>query len=500
MGRNTPNIHERFLRHIWIKKHFTSNLRTIDGKDLQILDIGTYNTGAGPDFLNALIVLNGVRYRGDVEIHRTPQEWFLHNHQRDPRYNRVILHVVLDAPAHSQKILTESGRTVPVLILSHHLQRSIRSLWEEAILDERARKSYSIPCASTNVSIPHDVLEQWVVHLSIERLELKLRKFEERLYELAFEKKQFISDWEAEYMLDEAFHEIPPPARYTLEKADVARKELWEQILYEGIMEALGYSQNRELFLQLARMVPLSFIRENVMKRRLITLDALLFGVSGLLPLASTVHDSDTLQYRNELCDQWVRFSTIYRGEILERCAWNTFPTRPANFPERRIGVACLFIEKFCTEDVFRTIIQCLKNCGDQDKYTYLLNTVLSLPVHPFWNTHYSFTTRSTRSLQSIGATRKHEIIVNVFLPIALLYARTFRDRALRAVCINLYRSLPPRESNSVLRTMERELIRGRVHIDSVCKQQGLIQLYKYYCCENMCAECKIHRYKLPTE
>lgn len=499
MARRIPDIHERFLRYIWNNKYFAPVLHTVDGRRVEICDVGVPNSGAGPDFLHSHIILDGVHYRGDVEIHRTPIEWVQHSHHFNPRYNSVILHVVLDDPSNESATTTISGRGVPVVILSRYLTKPLRVLWEQAILDERASRRCTFPCSQSIEHISPETLEQVLFHLSMERLELKLRRFEERLTELAFVGKQFLAEQGCVYISEEEMSTIPP-ANLSITKKDVAKRELWEQLLYEGIMEALGYSSNREPFRRLAQYVPLSFIRQNVLKHQRITLEALLFGVGGLLPEDALHGDPEAQHYGRELREQWNQFSRYYRGDVVNRSEWNSVPTRPANFPERRLGIASALTEKLCRDDVFRTVIQLLKHEDDVDYIQRSFNDILSVELHPFWKYHYNFTSKSSRPLQALGVARRHEIIVNIFLPVALLYARTFKDRTVRAGCIKVYSSLPARENNRILRTMEQEIVRGKIRIDTVCKQQGLIQLYKYYCCENKCSECTIQSHATAQE
>jgi hypothetical protein len=39
---------------------------------------------------------------------------------------------------------------------------------------------------------------------------------------------------------------------------------------------------------------------------------------------------------------------------------------------------------------------------------------------------------------------------------------------------------------------MDKHLLRGALNLRSVVNQQGVIQLYKYYCLEGRCAECAV--------
>lgn len=87
------------LSELEIQKHWAllqlgAPLVTRDGTPITIESRGTFNHGAGPDFLNARITIYNHTYCGDIEIHTDEKDWFLHKHHLDPKYNNVILHVI----------------------------------------------------------------------------------------------------------------------------------------------------------------------------------------------------------------------------------------------------------------------------------------------------------------------------------------------------------------------------------------------------------------------
>ena len=57
---------------------------------------GDWNLEAGPDFLNAVLLIGKERRRvsGDLEIHIHAGAWNQHGHANDPRYAHVRFHVV----------------------------------------------------------------------------------------------------------------------------------------------------------------------------------------------------------------------------------------------------------------------------------------------------------------------------------------------------------------------------------------------------------------------
>jgi hypothetical protein len=88
-------MREDFLHYLWKFKFFTfNNLQTTKKEEITILKSGTHNTNAGPDFLNAQLKINNQMWVGNVEIHINASDWYVHNHEKDPNYDAVILHVV----------------------------------------------------------------------------------------------------------------------------------------------------------------------------------------------------------------------------------------------------------------------------------------------------------------------------------------------------------------------------------------------------------------------
>jgi hypothetical protein len=494
MPRHSTNLHERFLRHVWSQQYLNAaSLRTADGRPIEILSAGTLNLDGGPDFRNAKIRIGRTLYSGDVEIHRTVYEWLQHHHESDPRYNQVILHVVLEGDAEKFPTVVQSGRLVPVLVLEPFLSESIRSIWQKTVLDERARRAHTIKCYRHNSDLPADLLRRWLNHLAVERMELKLRRFEERLKQLVHESLLEVRENALRYRAQRegSPEEIPPPFPELTPK-DFAKRELWEQVLYEGLLEGLGYSKNQEPFVRLAQNVSLAWIRSAGLAEDAQTLEAVLFGAAGLLPKIRMVKDHESRAYARELLQRWHETRLNYRGEVLHPADWQFFPTRPTNFPTVRLAAVPSLVSKIIREDLFRNVIQLLKSSKTVSEKQVLLRALLQTGVHPFWSFHYNFGEPSAKQITPLGVSRVDDIIINTVLPMALLYARVFRDRDVRAGAIHLLHSLPTASENSITRLMEHQLIRGRVRLDSVGAQQGVIQLFKFYCTEERCAECEV--------
>jgi len=493
MKRYAWNIHERFLRHIWSKQYLKTPLQTTDGKPLKVIDVGRLNSDSGPDFLNAKVKVGGISYAGDIEIHRTIFDWFQHQHQEDPHYNKVILHVVLESGNKFPPTLAKSGREIPALILGNFLSESIHTIWQKAILDERVKKSGTIRCYSRNDVISNELIDRWLSKLAVERLELKLRRFEERLRQLACEKRMIVYERQRPYgepPLEGEHDEIPPPLPELTQK-DFAQKELWEQVLYEGIMEALGYSKNREAFVRLAQTVTLKAIRDMGSENEGFGLKALLFGAAGLIPKLNSLKQKESRDYVRRLAREWKALKSSFRSEILHFADWQFFPARPSNFPTLRIAAAYALINKFIFNDLFRNIIQIIKSDSPEGEKERRLIQLFGIETDAFWIHHYNFNETAPKNVTALGTMRIREIIINAVLPITLLYARVFKETNLRECTLQLYRNLPASENNSITRIIEKQLLKGRYQQNYVSRQQAIIQLYKYYCLEGKCAECE---------
>lgn len=71
----------------------------VDGKSLQVLSIGRLNVHEGPDFLDAVILLDGLIEIGTAEFHRNAADWNAHGHSNNREFDSCILHIVTNVNA-----------------------------------------------------------------------------------------------------------------------------------------------------------------------------------------------------------------------------------------------------------------------------------------------------------------------------------------------------------------------------------------------------------------
>jgi hypothetical protein len=88
-----------------------TSLRSDMGQTIDIIDAGSWNHLGGPDFLDAKVLIDGKLFRGGIELHLRPTDWYSHGHHLDSAYNCVVLHAS-PMPA-KRAIVRADGTRIP---------------------------------------------------------------------------------------------------------------------------------------------------------------------------------------------------------------------------------------------------------------------------------------------------------------------------------------------------------------------------------------------------
>lgn len=501
---HSVEIHEDILRHLWNNQYLeTERLTTVDGRKLKVIAPGILNRGDGPDFRDGIIVLDGQTFRGDIEFHRTVDDWNIHCHNTDPKYNTVILHVVLHSKPDAGATMSACGRLIPVLAIDEFLLSPIEKMIEHAIRGEHLSRSAPLPCLNRNNEIGADVLDRWIQKLYQERLREKTIRMFGRLVEIIDEQHRVVFEPLKNYdplREGENPDEIPVPETH-IDEENLRRVDTWEQLLYEGIMDGLGYSKNRVPFAALANRVSVQTLRHSSGRREFtdVELEAILFRVSGLLPEIHVLHDQQSKIRLHQLHTAWKNINAgletiqLRSAELMHATEWTFSPTRPANFPTARIAAASILLGRILYRQLLTRTVTIMNDIhsSPKTKLEHFLS-VLAIDEDPFWSFHYSFAESSPRRHSLLGDARKHDVIVNTILPLCSLYAFIFKTEHLNEQILNVAAVIPALENNFILRRMEKQLLKGKLQLGSAFQQQGIIQLYKRYCSANRCNDCEI--------
>ena len=276
------DMKESILHYVWQNKLFTShNLFTTDGESIEIIDVGKYNTDAGPDFFNAKIKIDGTVWAGNIEIHTNSTDWNRHNHQNDKAYDTVILHVVHKFDG---EVYRTDGEGIPQLELTFPAQ--IEKNYNQLLDEEKW-----ISCADKIQSVPSIIIQSWKNALLTERLEQKMNNIETLLAQ---------------------------------------NNQHWEEAFYITLARTFGFGTNSQAFEMLAKSLPLTILGKH--KDDIFQLEALLFGQSGLLDVAN---DDD---YSQKLKKEFEFLQAKYDLISLNNEQWKLLRLRPDNFPHVRIA------------------------------------------------------------------------------------------------------------------------------------------------------------------
>lgn len=465
-----PRIPEKFLRFVWQNQLLSSfPLFTCDGARVVVRFPGTMTRDGGPDFTDASVRIGQVLYRGDVELHIRGSSWRAHGHSSDPHYNRVILHVVLHPCAGRPRPRTASGRAVPVLVLSPHVDPGLYTRWaEEGRMDQVPRAR----CGQMDHLLPSRILASRIRTLGLRRIERRVRLLGRRFHQI----------------LGETAPETPwsPPHGETL------RTDAWEQLLYECLLEGMGYARNRLPSLALARSVPLPLLRSYGLDETAAT-QALLFGAAGLLPRVRVMRDGETRAYVRALRRRWRALHPLPGIPLQHEGDWMFFRLRPFNFPTARIAAFCFLLPSLFATHPLENLLSILRTPGASVR-TRSAAVVSLFRISPdrFWSRHLHF--RGARPCRGIalGRARITDLIVNGIVPVLLLYARLHADRVLRRESLALLRSLPSQRENRVTRLIKAGLIGRKTGLRHPVEQQGLLHLDAVYCSHRRCSRCPL--------
>jgi hypothetical protein len=107
-------LSEAELSRIWAAQSFPPEALTlVDGRRLRIVLPGRPGGGSGPDYRDAVVAIDGVERRGDLELHVRAPSFYDHGHHEDAAYDNLVLHVVYTAAGEAASRLHSGGR-VPV--------------------------------------------------------------------------------------------------------------------------------------------------------------------------------------------------------------------------------------------------------------------------------------------------------------------------------------------------------------------------------------------------
>lgn len=423
------HVRERLVTRAW-KGHLigTGAVVTDSGEALRVLHPGRENRDRGPDFVGAIVKTSGGQVtRGDVELHSRASDWRRHGHDRDPHYDGVILQVVWQGDGEA---VARNGRKIPTLSLADVFRCSPEALNRRIELQDPPVES----CCDARWRLGEAEIGRLLDDAGDQRFTIKARSFAARM-----------------------------------------RFELSSQVLYEGMMRALGYTKNAEAFEDLARCLRLSLLEDACrgwpVPERIEMLEALLLGKAGLLP-------------RDAGAGMWRIWDEIGDGEPLPASRWRLFRVRPENHPVQRIAGAAHLVARFLDVGLLTGVVERVSEANSSAE-----SLEERFVVGPRGSD-----SEGGRCL--IGRGRAREMVINIILPFIFAWAEARSQGVLAGQARALYRSCPKGGEYGVTRDLGRLLAGERAVqvVNSARRQQGLVHIDGTCCRPRDCATCPFGR------
>ncbi len=421
---------EQLLHYVWKHKLFPlTELSTTQGRRVEVIDPGLHNSNAGPDFFNAKVKIDGTLWVGNVEIHDKASDWVLHGHDKDERYDNVILHVCgcVDAEVMNSKgeYLTQMVLSVPDSVINNYKELLSVDLYP--------------PCYQIIPSLARLTVHTWMSALQTERLSQKTEAIEERV-------KRCNGDWENAYFVT------------------LARN--------------FGFGINGDAFEEWALHIPLHAVDHH--RDDLFQIEAIFMGQAGLLELDTIPerYQKDALNdgYFAKLRKEYQYLAHKFGLKPMDYKLWRFLRLRPQNFPHIRISqLAYLYHQRRAS------LSQLLETYSVKDA-----KEVLATAVTPYWETHYTFGSTSVRNDKNLSPFSLNLLCINTVVPILFAYGRHRGEEKYCDRAFDFLEQLKP-ENNHIIRLWQQC---GLV-VENAGDSQALIQLKKEYCDKKECLRCR---------
>lgn len=409
-------MEEEFLHMVWSKQLYNiKELLSEEEEEIHVIDRGVHNENDGPDFLFAKIRVDDTVLAGSVEIHVKASDWIKHKHSKNTKYKNVILHVVWENDALIKDL------NCPTLELKGRISKYYIDNYKELM-----KATKNLPCKYEVDSINQEWLNLYQGQIITERFDHKSQYIKENL----------------------------PPIKLTR--------------IYQWFLSVLGKPNNEYGFSELAKCLPYDILLKYRADKH--KLEALLFGVSGLLMISKS---NDV--YINKLTRTYWYLKDLHKLNELSRKDWVFLKIRPNAFPTIRLALLA---------DLFYKVSS-LENFVLHSSHTYIKEILLGLETHNFWKTHYVFDKFSSRKIKKMGMSTVLKLWVNAIIPLKLIYTDSKTEVLNEAI---LFLKKHPSEKNRILKLMSRNGFDNK----NAFQSQFNLHKYKYYCIPRKCLNCGI--------
>jgi hypothetical protein len=250
----------------------------------------------------------------------------------------------------------------------------------------------------------------------------------------------------------------------------------WEGSAFVWLTSSLGLPVNKHAFTALAHAVPFSILRKY--SNNVLQVEALLFGVSGLLP--AQPKDNYTKQLINEFTHLCAKHNL--HNAMLPNHLWKFLRMRPASFPTKKIALLAAML---CHHKHF------LAHCSEAKTIKELYN-YYALSLSEYWQIHYHFSAKSATIIKPTGKQSFYIWMINGVIPLVYAYGHYTQNEELKEKAMQWILELPP-EQNAIIKNWKKL----NWPATNAFETQGLLELKKSYCQKKACTNCTVGNFIL---
>ncbi len=417
------------LQALWFSGAFGRDFRTTTGARVKIVQFGEWNRGAGPDFSQTAVEIDGQLRTGPIELDSLASDWETHGHAENPAFQSVILHVVFQADARRLFTRTLAHEEVPQVVISElKLSDALNRPPREVAIAHPGR------CSTPLKHLPASAIRRLLDEASSHRAALKATRW-----------------------------------------LSVANAHGRDAALFQCTAETLGYRGNALPMRVLAQRAPLSLLLSAGESA-----EAILFGTAGFL--SPEIHElalQDTRQYLRTLWDTWWQDRPSHEATSGREIPWKTHGQRPANHPHRRIGALSALVKVW---PQYRRLALARPFSAKP-----LIDFLHGLD-HEFWSYRHTLTSEaSTQRVALFGRAQATELVANHLAPLAMCEnGMTFESY------FKLRNSAPNDQVKRCSIRLFGSQKAAAPWLRRVSDHQALLQIYHDFCLEDFsdCADC----------
>lgn len=439
---NPDHFHfsERHMQAMWADQKFFHSLTTEAGHEITVISPGIWNTGPGPDFTKAHLMIGGREVRGDVELNVNQADWTDQDRQSDPRYSHVVLHIAMWPTPSSTPCTTKKGVEIDIAFLRPAMTVSPLRALKLIDLDLYPYAQYGCGGKCSEELFQHledEEVKGILMGAALTRLQQKWQSLSIRTPRL-------------------------------------------DQRIGAGLASGLGGKDNAESFLQLY-----TYLCEQKIEDR----DTRLATALGCCQFFDEAHFArwEQSEYYQRLCDRWQAIKTDEHPRFRLQLAG----LRPLNHPTRQLA----YLSELAADPSTRHLHTNVERCWHSYREPLTLLSALAdlIPKYSLnhWQYHYTFETQPQKKpLSLLTRDKRAEMVTSALLPYLCDLVPEVPEEQDRLQA--LLESMPGDVTRKSEYLSQRFFANGR-HADLLTQlpyQQGAFQIHQDFCIHHP-ADCR---------